>query len=134
MRRGRAGDDPSDLARWDISLINESLLSPASYRRLKRDVRLKNGTGTGYGLGVDVGMMGGHHMVSHSGEVSGFTAYNAVFPDDSAAVVVLTNQDAAPASGAIGRGRAAALRQPRHGSPGAAPPAPSGSSAGCSAA
>ena len=40
-------------------------------------------------------------MIEHSGEVSGFTAENIVFPDDSAAVVVLTNQDAAPASGAI---------------------------------
>ena len=42
-------------------------------------------------------------MISHSGEVSGFTAENMVFPDDSAAIVVLTNQDAAPASGAIGQ-------------------------------
>jgi len=91
-----------DLATWDISLIDRSLLRPASYRQLETEVLLKNGAGTGYGLGVDVGMQGGHRMISHSGEVSGFTAYNAVFPDDSAAVVVLTNQDAAPASGAIG--------------------------------
>jgi hypothetical protein len=40
-------------------------------------------------------------MIEHSGEVSGFTAENIVFPDDSVAIVVLTNQDAAPASGAI---------------------------------
>ena len=40
-------------------------------------------------------------MVEHSGEVSGFTAENIVFPEDSVAVIVLTNQDAAPASGAI---------------------------------
>src|SRR6478752_3313639 len=46
-------------------------------------------------------MQGGRFMVEHSGEVSGFTAENMVFPEDSAAVVVLTNQDAAPASGTI---------------------------------
>jgi len=46
-------------------------------------------------------MQGGRFMLEHSGEVSGFTAENIVFPEDSAAVVVLTNQDAAPASGAI---------------------------------
>ncbi len=91
-----------DLAKWDISLIDQSLLRPASYRQLETEVLLKNGAGTGYGLGVDVGMQGGHRVISHGGEVSGFTAYNAVFPEDSAAVVVLTNQDAAPASGAIG--------------------------------
>src|SRR4051812_1194350 len=91
----------SDLAKWDISLIRQSLLRPESYRALTTDVRLNNGVGTGYGLGVDVAMQGGRFMVEHSGEVSGFTAENIVFPEDSAAVVVLTNQDAAPASGTI---------------------------------
>jgi len=33
-------------------------------------------------------------MLEHSGEVSGFVAENMVFPDDSVAIVVLTNQDA----------------------------------------
>lgn len=92
---------PRDLAAWDISMINQSLLSPKSYHQLETEVRLKNGVGTHYGLGVSVGMMNGHRMISHSGEVSGFTADNIVFPDDSAAVVVLTNQMAAPAAGSI---------------------------------
>jgi hypothetical protein len=48
-------------------------------------------------------------MLEHSGEVSGFTAENIVFPEDSAAIVVLTNQDAAPASGAIANQIATAL-------------------------
>jgi CubicO group peptidase (beta-lactamase class C family) len=91
----------SDLAQWDISLIRKSLLTPDSYRALENDVHLNNGAGTGYGLGVDVGIQNGRFMVEHSGEVSGFTAENIVFPEDSAAVVVLTNQDAAPASGTI---------------------------------
>ena len=91
----------SDLAKWDIAMINRSLLKPASYRALESDVRLNNGAGTGYGLGVDVSMSNGHFLVEHSGEVSGFTAENYVFPEDSAAIVVLTNQDAAPASGLI---------------------------------
>ena len=54
-------------------------------------------------------MSNGHFLVEHSGEVSGFTAENMVFPEDSIAVVVLTNQDAAPASGAIAQGIARAL-------------------------
>jgi len=91
----------SDLARWDICLIKHCLLSSASYRELEREVVLNNGAGTGYSLGLDVGMQGGRFMLEHSGEVSGFTAENIVFPEDSAAIVVLTNQDAAPASGAI---------------------------------
>ena len=90
-----------DLATWDINLIRHGLLTPASYRELEREIVLNNGAGTGYALGLDVSMNGGRFMIEHSGEVSGFTAENMVFPEDSAAIVVLTNQDAAPASGAI---------------------------------
>lgn len=93
----------SDLAKWDISVIKQSLMKPASYRAFETDTRLKNGAGTGYGLGVDVSMDGDHFEVEHSGEVSGFTAENIVFPEDSAAIVVLTNQDAASGSGIIAR-------------------------------
>jgi len=98
---GELAMTPLDLAKWDISLIDQNLLSHNSYKQLETEVLLKNGVGTHYGLGVSVGMMNGHRMISHSGEVSGFTAYNAVFPDDSAAVVVLTNQDASPSAGTI---------------------------------
>ncbi len=98
---GELAMTPQDLARWDISMIDQSLLSVNSYQQLETEVLLKNGVGTHYGLGVQVGMMNNHRLISHSGEVSGFTADNLVFPDDSAAVVVLTNQDASPAAGAI---------------------------------
>ncbi len=101
---GELAMTPTDLAKWDIAMIDESLLKPASYRALETEVLLKNGVGTGYGLGVDVGMQGGHRIISHTGEVSGFTAANLVFPDDSAAVVVLTNQDAASAASGIAQG------------------------------
>ncbi len=90
-----------DLAKWDINLIRHGLLASESYRELEREVVLNNGTGTGYALGLDVSMQGDRFMIEHSGEVSGFTAENMVFPEDSAAIVVLTNQDAAPAAGAI---------------------------------
>lgn len=98
---GELAMTPRDLAKWDVSIIDRSLLKPASYKQLETEVRLKNGVGTNYGLGVEVGMMDGHRLISHSGEVSGFTAENMVFPDDSAAVVVLTNQDAASAASVI---------------------------------
>jgi hypothetical protein len=98
---GELAMTPRDLAKWDQSIIEQRLLKPASYRELERDVLLNSGVSSGYGLGVDVGMIAGHRAISHGGEVAGFVAQNIVFPDDSAAVVVLTNQDAAPAAGAI---------------------------------
>ena len=98
-----------DLAKWDISIMDQKLMKPASYREFSTEVLLKNGLGTHYGLGVDVNSQAGHRALSHGGEVSGFTAQNVVFPDDRAAVVVLTNQDAASASGAIASGIAPLL-------------------------
>src|SRR5712692_5409421 len=98
-----------DLAKWDISIIDQKVLKPSSYRELGTDTLLKNGLSTHYGLGVDVSSQAGHRALSHGGEVSGFTAQNIVFPDDRAAVVVLTNQDAASASGAIAGGIAPLL-------------------------
>jgi D-alanyl-D-alanine carboxypeptidase len=98
-----------DLAKWDISIMDQKLMKPASYREFSTDTLLKNGLSTHYGLGVDVNSQAGHRALSHGGEVSGFTAQNVVFPDDRAAVVVLTNQDAASASGAIASGIAPLL-------------------------
>jgi D-alanyl-D-alanine carboxypeptidase len=98
-----------DLAKWDISIVNQELLKPASYRDFETEVLLKNGLGTRYGLGVDVSSQLGHRSLSHSGEVSGFTSENLVFPDERVAVVVLTNQDAADAAEAIAMGVAPLL-------------------------
>ena len=93
-----------NLAKWDISIIEQKLMKPASYREFSREVLLNNGVGTQYALGVDVKNDGGRRQLEHGGEVSGFTAENIVYPDDRTAVVVLTNQDAAAAAGPIGRG------------------------------
>ena len=88
----------SDLAKWDISMINQTVLKPASYFEMEKAELLKNGASTQYGLGVSVSLVNDRRLISHSGEVSGFTASNAVYPDERAAVVVLTNLDATRAS------------------------------------
>jgi D-alanyl-D-alanine carboxypeptidase len=93
----------SDLALWDISIINQKLLKPASYRQLETQTLLKNGVAANYGLGVQIRMEQERRILSHGGEVSGFVAENTVYPDDSAAIVVLTNLDASAAAGQIAR-------------------------------
>jgi CubicO group peptidase (beta-lactamase class C family) len=90
-----------DLAKWDISIIDQKVLKPASYSQFGRDTLLNSGVSTRYGLGVSVGTSNGRRTLSHSGEVSGFTALNTIFPDDRTAIVVLTNQDASDGGGAI---------------------------------
>jgi D-alanyl-D-alanine carboxypeptidase len=90
-----------DLARWDLATIDRTILKPESYQAMQADTLLRNGLGTNYGLGVQVSATAGRRQVSHTGEVSGFTAANVIYPDDRAAVAVLTNLDATGASSQI---------------------------------
>ena len=91
----------ADLARWDISIINQSLLRESSYRALETETLLANGVGTRYGLGVDVELENQRRKIAHGGEVVGCTADNLVYPDDRTAIVVLVNQDASRATAQI---------------------------------
>jgi D-alanyl-D-alanine carboxypeptidase len=96
-----------DLAKWDISLINRSLLEPASYDEFFEPMRLNSGAKAGYALGLTVSPadpMGRRRAVGHTGEVSGFVSANTVFLDDKAAVVVLTNAESESPASAIARG------------------------------
>lgn len=93
-----------DLQKWNMSIINQTLLKPASYRELETEVLLKDGSPTGYALGIGVARWNGHRVLQHGGEVSGFTSTSMLLPDDRVAIVVLTNQDAAEASAIIARG------------------------------
>lgn len=93
----------SDLATWDIAIMDQKLLKSESYRTMETDVLLRNGLDTKYGLGIFVRKLDDRRMLEHGGEVSGFTSENMVFPDDQTAVVVLTNQDASDGAARIGQ-------------------------------
>ena len=80
-----------DLALWNISLLSRSLLSSESYKEMFTEVKLKDGKGTHYGLGVEVRERDKHRSIEHSGEVNGFVSDNEVLIDDGIAVSVLTN-------------------------------------------
>jgi CubicO group peptidase (beta-lactamase class C family) len=90
-----------DLALWDESLIARTILKPESYKQMFTEVKLKDGKGTKYGLGVEVTERVGRRSIEHSGEVSGFVSDNEVLVDDGVAVAVLTNQDAVNAASII---------------------------------
>jgi CubicO group peptidase (beta-lactamase class C family) len=93
----------ADLLAWNISVMDESLLQHTSYAEMEKPMRLKSGRDSSYGLGLGIGEMNGHRVLSHTGEVGGFVASNVVIPDLKFAVAVLTNQEASPAASAIGR-------------------------------
>lgn len=101
--------DAEDVAKWDISLINESLLKTSSYHAMESDTLLANGMATGYGLGLRLSEIRGHRRLEHAGEISGFYAENIQMPDDKVAVVVLTNMEVPTAATEIANGIVALL-------------------------
>lgn len=88
----------STLVDWDLGIIGQKLLSPASYQQFETSFVLKDGTPANYGLGTFVREVNGHRMLEHSGEVGGYVAENVVLPDDGLVIVVLTNQVASSAA------------------------------------
>jgi D-alanyl-D-alanine carboxypeptidase len=101
-----------DLARWDIAFLQKRILSAKSYQEFTREVKLKDGKPTHYALGLSLGDLYGTPMISHSGEVSGFLAVNAVFPTKNIAIVALTNEDGINAIGPLRQEIAALLLNP----------------------
>jgi CubicO group peptidase (beta-lactamase class C family) len=94
---------PSELARWDISLIDRSLLQPASYKAALERVTLKNGTRKDYGLGLDIEQVQGRTRIGHSGAGSGFLAANRIWPHERLAIIAVTNADWADPDGLVDR-------------------------------
>ncbi len=86
----------SDLARWDIALMNGQLLKPDSYRLMTTPRTLLSGHSTGYGCGLHIDHKSSETVLSHGGAVSGFLAINALIPRFKSAVVVLSNAEHRP--------------------------------------
>jgi len=91
------------LLKWDLTIMGQTLLTPASYKQMETPFILKDGKATTYGLGVQIAALNGRHIIEHSGEVGGFVAENIIFPDDHVAIAVLTNQEASGAASDIAR-------------------------------
>ena len=89
----------ADLARWDAALRGDAVLDAAArlatWTPAQLDdgapARTRSGRDVAYGLGWMLRPLGGLRAQHHSGQVAGFTAYFARFPDQDVAVVVLTN-------------------------------------------
>jgi CubicO group peptidase (beta-lactamase class C family) len=112
----------AQLLTWDLTIINQSVLTPASYKAFETPYILASGKDSHYGLGVEVLTQNDRRIIEHSGEVGGFVAENIIFPDDHAAIAVLTNQEASEAASEIARQIAPLILPP---TPAAPTPTPS---------
>ena len=81
----------SELARWDIARLDREILPARDWAVQETPIRLNDGTSSDYGLGVHVAERDYRRVIEHGGESIGFLSANTVWPDDRAAVVVLTN-------------------------------------------
>jgi D-alanyl-D-alanine carboxypeptidase len=83
-----------DVAKWDLSVIDRSLLPRKMYDEQVKTIALNSGKDSGYAMGLFVSKSGGRTMYEHSGEIAGFVSENRIYPDEKAAIVVLTNIEA----------------------------------------
>lgn len=81
----------NDLEKWDLALMNGTILSDASRRYMMTPHILSDGRSTDYGCGLEIDEKHGDTVLSHSGEVEGFLAYHAFVPRTRSAVILLTN-------------------------------------------
>jgi D-alanyl-D-alanine carboxypeptidase len=89
-----------DMALWDAALRDDRLLSAASRRTMWTPVQLPGGqrtrwpggTPVDYAFGWEVTPMDGVPSQHHTGQVAGFTAYWARFPQQDVAVVIFLNR------------------------------------------
>ena len=109
---GELSMSATDLAKWDIARLSRTLLAPQDWAEQETEVKLPDGTGTRYGLGVGVGVMDGHQAVAHAGESAGFLSVNTAYADGKTAVVVLTNGDFSNGSEIIAERVAATVLPP----------------------
>ncbi len=75
-----------DLYQFDRALYDEKILARAARDKMFTSVGKNN-----YGLGWEIEMWNGKRVVSHSGGINGFASVLMRFPDDDAAIIVLSN-------------------------------------------
>lgn len=92
---GGLASTPADLAKWDQALFDGRLLGDRNFAAMTSTYVLKDGKKAGYGFGWFTERRGPYTVVSHDGQIAGFTSHNAIVPRERVAVVVLTNSDAA---------------------------------------
>jgi CubicO group peptidase (beta-lactamase class C family) len=84
---------PSDLAKWDLALVEGRVLKPASCQVMTMPRKLATGKVKDYGCGLGIMQRDGEAVLWHGGAVSGYLAYNAMVPRTRSAVILLVNDE-----------------------------------------
>ncbi len=82
---------PPDLALWDLALMSGKVLKPESYQLMTTARRLPDGTTTEYGCGLRACILEKRLVLTHSGMVAGFQAWNGMIPSTLSGVIMVAN-------------------------------------------
>ena len=91
--------NPVEMGRWIVANLRRGeldgarILAAASYDPLWHPTHPTGRPGEQIGLSWFIDRYAGHRRISHSGGDTGFRSYCALFPDDNAGVVMMTNRD-----------------------------------------
>lgn len=86
-----------DLATWDSAFLAGRLLAPRQRDEELTPPKLPNGEHSSYALGLELETIWGRRVYSHVGQGLGYLAINRIYPDERAAIVVLTNDSSSTA-------------------------------------
>ena len=84
---------PSDLAKWDMALLDGRVLKPESFALMTTSRKLKGGRLSEYACGLRVRTLEGRQVIAHNGAVSGFATSSAMVPSTRSAVIMTCNLD-----------------------------------------
>jgi len=84
---------PTDLARWNLALMEGKVLKPGSYQVMTTPRTLSSGKLADYGCGLSLRTQGGRQILSHNGAVSGFATWSAMIPSTRSTLIMMSNQD-----------------------------------------
>lgn len=84
-----------DLIKWNEALASGVIIKEKSYELMTKPVILNDGksTETNYGFGLELGSFLNHRMVSHGGDIKGFTSQLNFFPEDHLSIAILINTE-----------------------------------------
>lgn len=83
----------ADVARFGIALMENSLVSAESFAAMSTKQKLKDGTETDYGLGLNIGIVNRQHAVWHSGSQEKASTYLLMIPRERLCVAVMCNTE-----------------------------------------
>jgi CubicO group peptidase (beta-lactamase class C family) len=92
---GALGSTVLDLMKWQRALLENKIVSDATYHRMTTRATLNDGTPVPYGYGFFLLNMEGRPKIEHYGNIGGFRAQLAHYPEQHLHVTVLANTNPA---------------------------------------